>query len=189
MTICRQIEGMLYCPALTSAPGQANGWVNRAGPAPGPDFSSATSAGRVYRTASSSMLQRARPLTLLHRCARKADGSSENPTTARQHDIKIQESAVRAQPGDARGSAVRSWVLDGHRRAGWQMGMVVPRGETSETPDPVLQRGPPDLVVIPRRGGVCKEQRGEHVPLFVRPRVLILNPGKIPSPIFEAAGS
>jgi len=35
------------------------------------------------------------------------------------------------------------------------MGMVVPRGETSETPDPVLQRGPPDA--IPRRGGVCKE--------------------------------
>jgi len=75
---------------------------------------------------------------LFHRCARQADGSSEKPTPARQHDIKIQEEAVRAQPGDARGSAVRSWVLDDHRRAGWQMGMVVPRGETSETPDPVL---------------------------------------------------
>ena len=90
---------------------------------------------------------------LFHRCARQADGSSEKPTPARQHDIKIQEEAVRAQPGDARASAVRSWVLDDHRRAGWQMGMVVPRGETSETPDPVLQRGPPDLVV----GRVCEE--------------------------------
>ena len=28
--------------------------------------------------------------------ARKADGSSENPTAARQDDIKIQEEAVRA---------------------------------------------------------------------------------------------
>ena len=109
-----------------------------------------------------------------HTCARKADGRSENPTTARQHDIKIQEAAVRAQPGDARGLEVLSWVLDGQGRAGWQMGMVVPRGETCETPDPVLQPGPPDLVVIPSRGWVCKEHfwlYGEHGPLFVHPRV------------------
>jgi len=99
----------------------------------------------------------ARETTLLHRGAHKADGGSERPTAAGQHYIKLQEAAVRAQPGDARGSAVRSWVLDGHGRAGWQLDMVVPRGETSETPNPVLQRGPSDLVVIPRRGGVCEE--------------------------------
>ena len=33
VTICRQIEGVLCCPALTSAPRQANGRVNRARPA------------------------------------------------------------------------------------------------------------------------------------------------------------
>ena len=33
VTICRQIEGLLCCLALTSAPRQANGRVNRAGPA------------------------------------------------------------------------------------------------------------------------------------------------------------
>ena len=38
--------------------------------------------------------------TLLHRGARKADGS-EKPTVAGQHDIKLQEAAVRAQLGDA----------------------------------------------------------------------------------------
>ena len=70
----------------------------------------------------------ARQTTLLHRGARKADSGSENPTADGQRDIKIQEAAVRAQPGDARDSAVRSWVLDDHGRAGYQMGMVVPRG-------------------------------------------------------------
>ena len=39
MTIGRQNEGLLCCPALTSAPRQANGRVNRAGPARGPGFS------------------------------------------------------------------------------------------------------------------------------------------------------
>jgi len=91
----------------------------------------------------------ARETTLPH----KADGGAENPPAAGQHDIKLQEAA----PGDARGSEVWSWVLDGHGRAGWQLDMVIPRGETSETPYPILQRGPLDLVVIPRRGGVCEE--------------------------------
>jgi len=50
----------------------------------------------------------ARKTTLFQRCARKADGRSEKLTVARQHDIRIQEAAVRAQPGDARGSAVQS---------------------------------------------------------------------------------
>ena len=50
----------------------------------------------------------ARETTLLHRRAHNADGGSENPTAAGQHDIKPQEAAVRAQPGDASGSAVRS---------------------------------------------------------------------------------
>jgi len=40
------------------------------------------------------------------------------------------------------------------------MGTVVPRGETSETPDPVLERGQPDLVVIPRRDGYVKSASG-----------------------------
>jgi len=107
----------------------------------------------------------ARETTLLHRGAHKADGGSEKPTAAGQHDMKLQEAAVRAQPGDPRGSAVWSWVLDGHGRGGWQLDMVVPRGETSETTNPVLQRGQSDLVVIPRRGGVCEEHFrlcGEH---------------------------
>ena len=99
------------------------------------------------------------------------DGGSENPTAAGQRDIKLQEAAVRAQPGDASGSVVRSWALDGDTR---DLAMVVPRGETSETPDPVLQRGPPDFVVIPHRGGVCEEHFqlcDEHCPPFGHPRV------------------
>ena len=87
----------------------------------------------------------ARETTLLHRGARKADSGSENPTAAGQHNIKLQEAAVRAQPGDATGSAVRSWALDGDRR---YLAMVVLWGETSEMPDPILQRGQPELVVI-----------------------------------------
>ena len=50
----------------------------------------------------------ARETILLHHDACKAGGGSENPTAAGQHDIKLQEAAVRAQPGDASGSAVRS---------------------------------------------------------------------------------
>jgi len=76
------------------------------------------------------------------------DGVSENPTADGQHDIRLQEAAVRAQPGDASSSEVWSWELDSHGRFGWQVDRVVPRGETSETLDPILQRGPPDLVVI-----------------------------------------
>jgi len=113
----------------------------------------------------------ARETTLLHRGTHKADGGSENPIAAGQHDIKLQEAAVRAQPGDASGSVVRSWALDGDRH---DLAMVVPRGETSETPDPVLERGPPDLVVIPRRGGVCEEHFrlcSEYCQPFVHPRV------------------
>ena len=111
--------------------------------------------------------------TLLHGCARKADGGSENPTADGQHDIKIQEAAVRAQPGDASSLAVRSWELDGHGRAGRQLDRVVPRGETSETPNPIRQRESPDLVVISHRGGVCEEHLRlfrEHCPPFVHPR-------------------
>jgi len=93
----------------------------------------------------------ARQTTLLHRGARKADGDSEKPTADGQHNIRLQETAVRAQPSDARGSAVLSWELDGHGRAGWHLDRVVPWGETSETPGPILQRGPPNLVVISHR--------------------------------------
>jgi len=77
----------------------------------------------------------ARETTLLHHGARKADGGSENPPADGQHDIKLQEAAVMAQPGDASGSAVRSWALDGDR---CDLVMVVPRAETGETPDPIL---------------------------------------------------
>ena len=94
----------------------------------------------------------ARDTTLLHHSASKADGDSENPTADGQHNIKLQEAAVTAQPGDARGSVVWSWALDRDRH---DLVMVVPRGETGKTPDPILQRGPPDLVVISRQGGVC----------------------------------
>ena len=80
----------------------------------------------------------ARETNLLHRGTCKADGGPEETTATRQHDIKIQEAAVRAQPGDASSSAVRSWELDGHGRAGRQLDRVVPRGETSETPNPIL---------------------------------------------------
>ena len=45
----------------------------------------------------------ARETTLLHRGVCKADCGFENPTAAGQHDIKLQEAAVRAQPGDASG--------------------------------------------------------------------------------------
>jgi len=77
----------------------------------------------------------ARETTLHHHGARKADGGSENPTADGHHDIKLQEAAVTAQPGDASGSAVWSWALDGDRH---DLAMVVPRGETGETPDPIL---------------------------------------------------
>ena len=90
----------------------------------------------------------ARQTTLLHRGARKADGGSDDPKADGQRDIRRQEAAVRAQPGDTSSSEVRLWELDGHGRVGWQLDRVVPRGETSETPDPILQRGQPDLVVI-----------------------------------------
>ena len=113
----------------------------------------------------------ARETTLLHRGARKADIGSENPTAAGQRHIKLQEAAARAQPGDASGSAVRSWALHGDRH---DLVMVVSRGETSETPDSIMKRGPPDLVIIPRRGGVCEEHfwlSGKHCPSFVHPRV------------------
>ena len=127
----------------------------------------------------------------LHCCARKADSGSETPTAVGQHNIKIQEAAVRAQPGDASGSAVLLWALDGHRCAGWQMDRVVPRGETSETPDPILQRGLPDLVVISHQGGVCEEHLrlySEHCPPFVHP-CLNIESDKLPSPILDTAGS
>ena len=116
----------------------------------------------------------ARETTLFHRGACKADGGPEETRATRQHDIKIQETAVRTQPGDASSLVVRSWELDGHGRAGRQLHSVIPRGETNETPDPVLQQGPPDLVVISRPGGLCKEHfrlRCEHWPPFVHPRV------------------
>ena len=102
----------------------------------------------------------ARETTLFYNSARKADGGSENPTAHGQRDIRLQEAAVRAQPGDSSSSVVWSWELDGHGRAGWQLDRVVPRGETSERPDPILQRGPPDLVVISHWGGVCEEHSG-----------------------------
>jgi len=60
----------------------------------------------------------ARQTILLHRGARKADGDSEKPTVGGQHDIRLQEAAVRAQPGETSSSAVLSWELDGHGRAG-----------------------------------------------------------------------
>ena len=116
----------------------------------------------------------ARQTTLLHHCARQADCGYENPTADGQRDIRLQEAAVRTQPGDASSSAVWSWELDGHGRAGWQLDRVVPRGETSETPDPIMQRGPPDLVVISHQGGVCEEHLqlcGEYFPPFVHPRL------------------
>jgi len=81
-------------------------------------------------------------------------------------DIKLQEAAVTAQPGDASSLTVRSWALDGDRR--------LPRGETGEMTNPILQRGPPNLVVMARRGGVCEEHFqlcGEHCPSFVHPQV------------------
>ena len=49
----------------------------------------------------------ARETTLFHRRACKADAGSEKPTGAGQHDIRLQETAVRAQPGDSSGSAVQ----------------------------------------------------------------------------------
>ena len=50
----------------------------------------------------------ARETTLLHCGARKADSGSENPTDAGQHNIKLQEAAVRTQPDDASCLEVRS---------------------------------------------------------------------------------
>ena len=93
--------------------------------------------------------------TLLHCGACKADSGSEKPTADGQRDIRLQEAAIGAQPGDASSLVVWSWELDGHGRAGWQRDRIIPRGETSETP--ILQRGLPDLVVISHRGGVCEE--------------------------------
>jgi len=118
----------------------------------------------------------ARQTTLFHDGARKADGASEKPTADGQRDIKLKEAAVRAQPGDFSSSEVRSWELDGHGRAGWQMDRVVPRRETSETPDRILQRGPPDLVVISHWGGVREKHLrlcGKHCPPFIHPRLNI----------------
>jgi len=43
----------------------------------------------------------ARQTTVLHGGARKWDGGSEKPTDDGQHNIRLQEAAVRAQPGDA----------------------------------------------------------------------------------------
>ena len=67
----------------------------------------------------------ARETTLFHRGACKADSGPEETTATRQRDIKIQEVAVRAHPGDASSSAVRSWELDGHGRAGRKLDRVV----------------------------------------------------------------
>jgi len=95
-------------------------------------------------------------------------------TAAWQRDIKIQKGAVRAQPGDASGPAIRSWALGYLRHAGWRLDLVARRGETNETPEPVCQPGPPDLVVISRPDGVYKEHfrlRCEHWPPCVHPRV------------------
>ena len=83
----------------------------------------------------------ARQTTLLHRGALKADGGSEKPTADGQHDIKIQEAGVRAQPGDASSSAVPSWELDGHGRAGRQLDRVVLLGNSSEMSNSILQQG------------------------------------------------
>jgi len=60
----------------------------------------------------------ARQTTLFHHGARKVDCDSEKPTTDGQRDIRLQETVVRAQPGDTSSLVVRSWDLDGHRRAG-----------------------------------------------------------------------
>jgi len=65
----------------------------------------------------------ARETTLFH----KEDSASGKITAAQQHDIKLQEAAVRAQPGDTSGLAVQSWVLGGDRH---DLAIVVPRGET-----------------------------------------------------------
>jgi len=130
-----------------------------------------------------------RETTLFHHSACKADGGPAETTGTRQRDIKIQEAVIRAQPGDTSSLTVRSWELDGHRHAGRHLDSVVPRGETSETPDPILQRGPPDLVVISHQGGVCEEHLrlfGEHCPPFVHP-LQILNLDRLPSPIFGTA--
>ena len=80
----------------------------------------------------------ARETTLLHRGASKVDSGPEETTTTQQRDIKIQEAAVRDQPGDDSSSSVQSWELDGHGRAGRQLDRVIPRGGKSETPDPIL---------------------------------------------------
>ena len=50
----------------------------------------------------------ARQTTLLHRGSRKADRGSEKLTADGQHDIRLQETVVRIQPGDASSSAVLS---------------------------------------------------------------------------------
>jgi len=105
-------------------------------------------------------------------------------------DIKIQEAAVSTQPGDTSSLAVLSWELDGHRRAGRQLDRVIPRGETSEKPNPILQRGPPDLVVISHWGGYVKSTSSCLVSIACPSSILvqISNVGQIPSPIFGAAG-
>jgi len=71
----------------------------------------------------------ARQTTLLHR--------GEKPTADGQHDIKIQEAAVTAQPGDAiaRRSGRGSWMATDVLEGSWTGSS---RGETSETPDPIL---------------------------------------------------
>ena len=60
----------------------------------------------------------ARQTTLLHRGERQADGGYETPTADGQREIRLQEVAVKAQPGDASSSVVWSWELDGHGCAG-----------------------------------------------------------------------
>jgi len=102
----------------------------------------------------------ARQTTLFHDGARKPDTTSEKPRDDGQHNIRLQETPVRSQPGDASSSEVRSWELDDHRRAGWQLDRVAPRGETSETPDPILQRGSSNLVVISIGEGYVKSTSG-----------------------------
>jgi len=71
----------------------------------------------------------ARQTTLLHR--------GEKTTADGQHDIKIQEAAVTAQPGDAiaRRSGRGSWMATDVLEGSWTGSS---RGETSETPDPIL---------------------------------------------------
>ena len=70
--------------------------------------------------------------TTLFQCgACKTDSASAKPTAVWQHNIKLQETAIRAQPGDNSGSEVQSWALDGDRH---NLAMVILREETSYVP-------------------------------------------------------